>query len=113
MLLTESRRKPLHLANTDFDTGRMTHAGEYVLTDKAYARLLDELAQKDFAQVTPELRDNILAFYGDPSAPIATKQNAGAWHKTQDEVERLKAFAPTSTPSIQVSTLPYLRSFLQ
>ena len=106
MLLAESRKKPLRLANTDFDTGRMTHAGEYVLTDKAYAHLLDQLAQKDFAQVTPELRDNILAFYGDPSAPIATKQNAGSWQKTQDEVERLKAFAPTSTPSIQVSTLP-------
>jgi len=106
MLLTESRRKTLRLANTDFDTGRMTHAGEYVLTDKSYAHLLDQLAQKDFAQVTPELRDNILAFCGDPSAPIATKQNAGAWQKTQDEVERLKAFAPTSNPSIQVSTLP-------
>jgi hypothetical protein len=106
MLLAESRRKPLRLANTDFDTGRMTHAGEYVLTDKSYAHLLDQLAQKDFAQVTPELRDNILAFYGDPSAPIATKQNAGAWQKTQDELERLKAFAPTSNPSIQVSTLP-------
>jgi hypothetical protein len=106
MLLAESRRKPLRLANTDFDTGRMTHAGEYVLTDKSYAHLLDQLAQKDFALVTPELRDNMLAFYGDPSAPIATKQNAGAWQKTQDEVERLKAFAPTSNSSIRVSTLP-------
>ena len=106
VLLTEARTKKLHLANTDFDTGRMTLAGEYILTDKAYAHLLDQLAKKDFSQVTPELRDNILAFYGDPSAPIATKQDAGAWQKTQDEVERLKAFAPTINPSIQVSTLP-------
>lgn len=105
-LLTEVRSKTLRLANTDFDTGRITHAGEYVLTDKAYARLLDQLAQNDFAQVTPELRENMLAFYGDPSAPIATKRNADAWHKTQDEVERLKALAPTDSPSIQVSALP-------
>jgi hypothetical protein len=84
----------------------MTLAGEYILTDKAYAHLLDQLAKKDFSQVTPELRDNILAFYGDPSAPIATKQDAGAWQKTRDEVERLKAFAPTSNPSIQISSLP-------
>jgi hypothetical protein len=106
VLLIETRTKKLHLANTDFDTGRMTLAGEYILTDKAYAHLLDQLAKKDFSQVTPELRDNILAFYGDPSAPIATKQDAGAWQKTRDEVERLKAFAPTSNPSIQISSLP-------
>ena len=105
-LLAEVRSKTLRLANTDFDTGRMTHAGEYILTDKAYAHLLDQLAQKDFALVTPQLRDNILAFYGDPNAPIATKRNADAWQKTQDEVQRLKALAPTSNSSIEVSTLP-------
>jgi len=106
MLLAETRTKTLRLANTDFDTGRMTHAGEYILTDKAYAHLLDQLAKDDFGQVTPELRQNILTFYDDPNAPIATKRNAGQWQKTQDEVQRLKAFAPTSIPSIQVSTLP-------
>jgi hypothetical protein len=106
MLLAETRTKTLRLANTDFDTGRMTHAGEYILTDKAYAHLLDQLAKDDFGQVTPELRQNILTFYDDPNAPIATKRNAGQWQKTQDEVQRLKAWAPTSTPSIQVSTLP-------
>jgi hypothetical protein len=106
MLLAETRTKTLRLANTDFDTGRMTHAGEYILTDKAYAHLLDQLAKDDFGQVTPELRQNILTFYDDPNAPIATKRNAGQWQKTQDEVQRLKALAPTSTPSIQVSTLP-------
>lgn len=106
MLLAETRTKTLRLANTDFDTGRITHAGEYILTDKAYARLLDQLAKNDFGQVTSELRENILAFYDDPNAPIATKRNAGQWQKTQDEVQRLRVFAPTSIPSIQVSTLP-------
>ena len=106
MLLAETRKKTLRLANTDFDTGRMTQAGEYILTDKAYAHLLDQLTKNDFGQVTPELRENILAFYADPNAPIATKRNPGQWQKTQDEVERLRAFAPTSVPSIQVSTLP-------
>jgi Zinc dependent phospholipase C len=105
-LLAETRSHSLHLANTDFDTGRMTHAGEYVLTDKSYGRLLDQLAHNDFSQVTPELRDNILAFYGDPNAPIATKRNAGEWQKTQDEVQRLRALNLPNGPSIQVSTLP-------
>jgi Zinc dependent phospholipase C len=105
-LLAETKTRNLHLVNTDFDTGRMTHAGEYILTDKAYARLLDQLAKHDFDQVTPELRENILAFYGDPNAPIATKKNAEAWAKTQDELQRLRALALPQTPAIQLSTLP-------
>jgi hypothetical protein len=103
-LLAKEGTKNLHLANTDFDTGRMTHAGEYVLTDNAYGHLLDQLAKHNFEQVPPELRENILAFYRDPNAPIATKRNAVAWQRTQDELEKLKA-APR-TPAIQVSEVP-------
>src|SRR5438477_10369899 len=55
-LLGEVRAKHLRLANTDFDTGRVTHAGEYTLTDKAYAHLLDQLAKHNFEQVSPELK---------------------------------------------------------
>ena len=105
-LLAQVRTNKLNLANTDFDTGRMTHAGEYVLTDNAYAHLLDQLAKHDFEQVTPELRRNILAFYGDPGAPVATKRNTAAWEKTQDEVQRLKVFVPLPSPAIEVTTLP-------
>ena len=96
-LLTDVRKQDLHLANTDFDTGRMTHAGEYGLTDNAYAHLLDQQAQKNFQQITPELRENILTFYRDQNAPLSTKKNASAWAKTQDELQRLKAMAPTGT----------------
>jgi hypothetical protein len=106
VLLAQTGTKKLQLPNTDFDTGRMTRAGEYVLTDKAYAHLLDQLAQHNFEQVTPELRENILAFYADPSAPNATKKNDAAWQKTQDEVERLKTFVPQAAPANPVSELP-------
>ena len=106
VLLAQSGTKKLQLPNTDFDTGRMTRAGEYVLTDKAYAHLLDQLAQHNFEQVTPELLENILAFYADPSAPNATKKNDAAWQKTQDEVERLKTFVPQAAPANPVSELP-------
>ena len=105
-LLAETKAKKLSLPNTDFDTGRMTHAGEYVLTDKSYARLLNQLAEHNFAQVTPELRLNILAFYGDPNAPVDTKKKADAWQKTQEEVERLKAISPADTSAVQISTIP-------
>jgi hypothetical protein len=105
-LLAETGTHKLQLPNTDFDTGRLTHAGEYILTDKAYARLLDQLAQHNFDQVSPDLRDNILAFYGDPNAPIATKRNAVAWQKTQEELERLRASSPSTPSTVQISELP-------
>lgn len=104
-LLAETEKKNLHLTNTDFDTGRITHAGEYGLTDDAYARLVDQLAKDNFADVTPELRENILAFYSDSSAPLATKRNAAAWTRTQDELQRLKSAATINTPHLQISEI--------
>jgi hypothetical protein len=103
-LLGEEGKKDLHLANTDFDTGRVTHAGEYVLSDQTYARLLDELAQHNFDRITPDLRDNILAFYRDPSAPVATKKKPKDWQKTQEELQRLRAFSIPEKPAAEKSS---------
>lgn len=105
-LLAEVGEAKLRLANTDFDTGHLTHAGEYKLTDKAYAHLLDQLAQNGFKQVTPELRENILAFYGDPSAPVAAPRDAVEWTKTQDELNQLKAASLPEPPAIRILQEP-------
>jgi hypothetical protein len=105
-LLIDVRAKKLHLANTDFDTGKMTHAGEYELTDKAYAHLLDRLARDHFAKITAELRENILGFYRDPEAPLATKKNVQEWQKTQSEVERLKSLDSQKSIESQATDLP-------
>ena len=75
----------------DFDTGRPTRASEYSLADKTYAHLLDDLAKHNFDQASPELRQNILRFYGDPNAQVATKKNAKAWKTIQEELDKLKA----------------------
>ena len=101
-LLRDVRAKDLKLTNTDFDTGRLTHAGEYNLTDKTYAHLLDLLAKNNFQQVTPDLRQNLLAFYKDPSDPVSTKSNRSAWEKVQQQLERLRTTEPQASPSIQV-----------
>jgi hypothetical protein len=105
-LLVKVRKKDLHLPNTDFDTGLMTHAGEYPLSDKAYARLLDDLARDDFRELTPDLRENILTYYRDENAPIATKKKAAAWEKTREELERLKSVTPAEPPAIQITEIP-------
>jgi hypothetical protein len=59
----------LRLPNRDLDTGKPTSRGEYELTDKTYDKLLAMLAAKGFAGVSPELRRNMLQFYGGMRGP--------------------------------------------
>ena len=92
--LLATRNDKLDLPNRDFDTGKETRGGEYVLTDKAYAKLLDELSKKDFKQVTPDLKTNIVQFYADPVAPIATAKDKKAWSKTEEQLAKLKSLSP-------------------
>jgi len=89
--LTEVQDRSLKLENKDFDTGRVTVAGEYSLTDETYADLLNRLADAHFAQMTPRLQDNILAFYQDPKPPAFSSKNPAKWTKTLDDLAQLKA----------------------
>jgi len=93
-LLREEKQGKLYLPNRDFDTGHDTRPGEYALTDKTYAQLVDKIVSKnDVASVSPELRDNVLQFYADPNAPNAVKKKAKDWAKLQKELETLKQAA--------------------
>lgn len=89
-LLANARAGKLDLQNMDFDTGEPTRAGEYRLADETYASLLKRLATKKFENVTPELRQNILAFYGDLNAPFATKKDKEDWRDTLRALDQLK-----------------------
>ncbi len=89
-LLGEVKANRLQLPNENFDTGEPTEAGHYKLTDDAYAKLLDKLAEH-YAGMPPELRSNILSFYHDLNAPIATKGNAKEWEKVLKGLDDLKA----------------------
>lgn len=103
-LVHQAAAGDLHLSNMDFDTGKITRAGEYRLTDDAYAKLLNQLAGENFDQMDPALRANILAFYENPAGPIATEKKPAAWKKTQDELEKLRALP--SPPSKTAMTAP-------
>jgi hypothetical protein len=89
-LLHEAANRDPKLTNTDCDTGRDTAPAEYKLADSTYAKLLDELNKKKFAQITPELRTNILAFYSN--APQETMRREKYWKRAEQELEQLKAW---------------------
>jgi hypothetical protein len=111
-LLRQQSEAQLRLQDLDFDTGRETRAGEYSLADKTYADLLDDLAKHNFDQVTPQLCQNILSFYADLNAPIATKKNAKAWRRTQQELDKLRATNVDHSVNT-ASTITLLHSSLQ
>jgi hypothetical protein len=84
--------KQLNLPDVDLDTGKSTQLGEYSLADETYADLLDKLADKKFAAVLPELRRNLLTFFGNPhSLPNQTEQQRKRSDKTQREMDSLRA----------------------
>ena len=88
-LLSAVGSDQLRLPNANLDLGEAPVAGKYRLSDQAYAKLLDKL-EGHYAEMPPELRVNILAFYGDLSAPIATKADASAWEKVVKQLGELK-----------------------
>lgn len=80
------------LPNCDLDSGNATVGAEYSLTDETYAKLLAQLSARNFDMVTPELRDNILNYYGDLTQPIETRKDPARWQSLLAELDRLRHF---------------------
>jgi Zinc dependent phospholipase C len=90
----------LALVNDNFDVGDVTPAGVYRMNDETHAKLLDRLAAQNFADVTPEIRAELLQYYSDPSAPNAIKRKPKDWSKVEAELQALKN-APTRPVTAQ------------
>jgi len=84
--LRELRAGNLHLTDKNLDTGAETAPGSYALADKTYAKLLDKLAEKNFATLTPELQANILEYY-------SRADRSAIPPKTLAQLEQLKQVA--------------------
>ncbi len=95
------------LPNYDFDSGNPTRAAEYSLTDETYAKLLAQLAERNFDLTTPPLRENMVQFYSDLSAPIETKKDATRWQSLLVSLDQLKGAVPAPGAAI-MQRLPFL-----
>jgi hypothetical protein len=102
--LEEVRANSLVLPNFDLDSGQLAAAGEYSLTDEAYATLLAELSANHFEQTAPQLRENILQFYSDLSIPVETKKNAVRWQGVLTDLDQLRSAAPAPVAGVAVGT---------
>jgi hypothetical protein len=104
--LKQVRAGSLQLANCDFDTGKVTAAAEYSLTDDTYAKLLGQLTNRKFDLTTADLRADILHFYSDLSAPIETKKDQGRWQNVLTSLDQLKLASPSPAVAGGLQTQP-------
>ncbi len=95
--LREAGQGRLKLSNRDFDTGKLTAPAEYQLADDAYAKLVRTLGEKHFSTATPEIEQDILAFFLDPNGPIATKRDRRKWQSTLRALSELKESVASRT----------------
>lgn len=95
-LLGQVRSGQLDIPNENCDTGDFTGPGKYRLNDETHAKLLDELAKQSFTGASPQVRAELLEFFGHPDAPYAMKRKRKAWTKVQFQVEELKKTAPST-----------------
>jgi hypothetical protein len=91
VLLKEMRTGKLVLSDRDLDDGNGTKAGEYSLADETYARLLIRLAAHNFDKTSPQLRDNILAFYAGPWLLVETEEDPARRQAVLAELDQLKS----------------------
>ena len=102
----------MKLENRDLDTGLKVRPGGYRLTDWTYAHLLDKVTT--LGQPVPAtLQRDILRYYADPAAPIATKKDKEAWERVQEQLATLKTmpvirrdFDPEVAPGLKPKIAP-------
>jgi hypothetical protein len=96
-LLDQAATGRLRLSNGNFDTGEATKAGSYERADRTYAKLFEKLSERGFDRIPTGLRQDILAFYRDPAAPIATKKDHKKWASLVTNLRQLEAARATSS----------------
>jgi hypothetical protein len=81
----------LELEPRNYDVGVITPAGSYRLDDQAQCYWLTLLAAKNLTTVTPAIRKELLSYYSDLEAPIATKKDKKKWRQLVTELQQLQA----------------------
>jgi Zinc dependent phospholipase C len=108
-LLLAQQEHRLQLPNDNLDTGAVTGAAAYRLTDETYAKLLNKTSGKP---VSEALRRDLLSYYADLGKPFATKRNSNAWHELIKELDILKS-TPVVGSWLSTKPSPLSACFIQ
>lgn len=88
--LLEVSKGQLKLPNSNFDVGEVTQRGQYHLSDKTCAVLLDRLAANQFAEASLSLRADLLAYFSAPDRSHTKRENLKADQKIQEQLHNLE-----------------------
>jgi Zinc dependent phospholipase C len=86
------------LPNLVLDTGQHVRLGTYRLTDDTYAELLHLITRNPSKGVPATLKQNILAFYADPTPTTVTKENPKHWAHVQSDLKILATMSTKAEP---------------
>lgn len=92
-LLTDARGNSFALSNKNFDTGDPSGPGKYGLADETYFKLVGMLSASHYAGVSPELRENILAYCKEPGA-LKLSKKTDERQRLDTEIAQLRTSAP-------------------
>ena len=99
--VSEVRMDPRHpLPNRDLDTGNFVQPGGYPLTDETYEHLLHTLTAQPNLTIPQGIKEDIVAYYADPGAPITTKKNPQRWAQVEKDLVTLKSMPTSPLPEI-------------
>jgi hypothetical protein len=77
------------IPNLDLDTGAQIRPGAYRLADDTYATLLHTITRNPATPVPFGIKQDLQAYYADPAAPIATRNNPKKWAQVQADLQVL------------------------
>jgi hypothetical protein len=106
-LLVAVQADRLRLPNENFDVGEPSGVGKYRLADEVYARLMGKLAGH-YADMSPDLRTDILAFYRNINTNAGKNTANGDWAKTEGELDELKAIDADASVAAPATRTPAL-----
>jgi hypothetical protein len=89
--LSHLHKKPLELPDVDYDTGKPTYIGEYELADISYAKLIENLEESKFNNLTANLKRNIVNFYDKADTAAMSKKYPKDWRKTYTYLQALRS----------------------
>lgn len=93
----------LDLPDVDYDTGKQTHFGEYVLADKTYDKLVENLKDTKYNNLTEGLKQNILDFYSKADTISLAKRDTKEWKKTYLALQGVRSANTISTDSLKTA----------
>lgn len=91
----------LILPDIDFDTGNPTRLGEYPLADKTYAKLLEELQEQQYKNVTPQLQKNIIDFYNTADTTRFASKHPDKWQQLNTRIKEITQLKPVNQEAVQ------------